>query len=85
MMIAMVKLDPHFAAAFYACETACQILELLPRSDLIDDMRDLIHTQHSLFLNMIEGKHYGTDALNAFVTHTFAIREEAKRLKEEKD
>ena len=84
-MIAMVKLDPHFAAAFYACESSCQILELLPRSDLIEDMRDLIHTQHSLFLHMIEGKHYGSNALEAFIKNTFAIRDEAIRLKEEQD
>ena len=84
-MITMLKLEAHFAAAFSACESACRILELLPQSDLIEDMRDLIHTQHSLFLHMIEGKHYGTDALEKFLTHTITLRDEAIRLKEEQD
>lgn len=81
----MVRLEPHFLAAFSACEAACQLLDLLPASDLIEDMRDLLHTQHELFQHMTEGKHFGTDALNRFITYSASIAQEAVRLREEKE
>ena len=83
--ITMIKLEPHFCAAFSACESVCQILDLLPNSDLIEDVKVLIHTQHSLFIHMIEGKHFGSDAIEKFMKYTIAIRDEAIRLKEEQD
>lgn len=79
----MIKIDPHFYAAFSACSSACQLLELLPASDLVDDIRDLLHIQHDLFLHMIEGKHYGSDALDEFMKYALLISEEAVRIKEE--
>ncbi len=85
MMKIMVNLEPHFAAAFSACESMCRILDILPSSDLIEDMRDLVHTQHELFIHMVEGKHFGSDAIARFVRYTVTIRDEAIRLKEEQE
>lgn len=79
----MMYLDPHLYAAFVACESSCHVLSILPESDLIDNLRDLIHTQHDLFVCMVEGKHYGTDALDKFLRYNITILEETKRIKEE--
>ena len=83
--ITMLKLEPHFFATFSACESICQILDLLPNSDLVEDVRELAHTQHSLFLHMIEGKHFGSDAIEKFMKFTIAMRDQAIRLKEEQE
>ncbi len=81
----MLNLEPHFAAAFSACESMCKILEILPSSDLIEDMKELVYTQHNLFIHMVEGRHFGSDAISRFLKFTVTIRDEAIRLKEEQE
>lgn len=77
----MPKIEPHLFACFSACETACAILEMLPATDLVEDLKNLIYIQHDLFIHMIEGKHYGTDDLATFIDFTLETKDEVKRLR----
>lgn len=81
----MVKLEPHFLASFMACESACSVLEVLPDSDLIEDLRNLIYIQQDLFIHMIEGKHYGTNNINDFVEYTQEVKNQMARIRENQE
>jgi hypothetical protein len=78
----MNQIDSHFLAAFLASQTAASLLELLPETDLIVELRNLIYVQYELFVHMLEGKHYGTNDLNEFMDFCRETTEESKRLKE---
>jgi len=81
----MIKLDPHFSAVLLACEAICHITSILPSSDLVEDIKDLCHTQYNLFVHMLEGKHFGTDSLNKFMRVAQIMKEEAIKLKEQQE
>ena len=77
----MLLIEPHFLAAFCACNSACEILDVLPKNDLVDELKELLSVQHDLFLHMMEGKHYGTDSLNDFMEYTTEMIDQATQLK----
>jgi hypothetical protein len=76
------SLEPHFFAAFAACDAAVNLLEILPHSDLMEELRNLIYVQHELFVHMIEGKHFGSNNIEDFIEYTESVQEEVKRLKD---
>jgi hypothetical protein len=77
------KIEPHFLGAFLACEAACSILDFLPDSDMIEEMRNLIYIQHELFIHIVEGKHYGTNNISDFVEYTQEVKDQIKRLRKD--
>lgn len=76
------KLEPHFVAAFLANEAACAVLDFLPDSDLIEELRNLIYIQNDLLVHIVEEKHYGTNNITSFVEYTQQIKDEIRRLRE---
>ena len=78
----MLILEPHFLAAYLASESACEILDVLPDTDLIEELRNLIYIQYELLNHIIEGKHYGTDNLVNFIEHTKNINEDMATIKD---
>jgi len=77
----MKTIEAHFLAAYLATSAACDIIELLPDSDLIVDLEELMFTQLDIFCHMIEEKHYGTNSLTQFITYTQDMKKQAMRLK----
>jgi len=77
-----LKIEPHFFAAFGASEAAIAVLDLLPDSDLVEQLKNLIYIQFDLFVHMIEGKHYGTNNLRDFMDYTQETKSEMRRLKD---
>ena len=77
-----LKIEPHFFAAFAASEAAISVLDVLPASDLVECLKNLIYIQHDLFIHMIEGKHYGTNSLADFVDYIQETKEDMRRLKD---
>jgi hypothetical protein len=75
-------MDPHFAAAFIASQTLIEIQELLPDTDLGLEMKNIISIQYSLFCNLLEGTHYGTENIRDFIEYAEEFRHEVRRLKE---
>lgn len=76
-----LKIEPHFFTAFAAAEGAIVVLDILPHSDLVETLKNLIYIQHDLFIHMIEGKHYGTDSLRDFMDYVQEVKDEMRRLK----
>jgi len=76
----MIKLEPHFMAAFLASEASCAVLEVMPDTDLVEELRNLVYIQHQIMVHMIEGKHYGSNNITQFVEYTQEVKDEAARL-----
>jgi len=74
-------IEPHFCAVVAASSAACDLLEVLPECDLIDEMKNLIHIQFDLLAHLLEGKHYGTDNINNFIEYTNVVKREISELK----
>lgn len=81
----MLNLEPHFLASFLASEAACSVLDIMPSTDLVEEMRNLIYIQRELMVHLIEGKHYGSNNITNFVEYTQEVKEEAARLRKERD
>lgn len=77
-----LKIEPHFFAAFAASEAAIAVLDLLPESDLVECLKNLIYIQHDLFIHMIEQKHYGTNSLHDFMDYIQETKEDIRRIKD---
>lgn len=77
------KVEPHFLAAYLASEASISLLEVMPESDLISELKNLIYIQHDIMTHVIEGKHYGTDNINQFISYTNEMKSEANRLLED--
>lgn len=78
-----VIVDSHVLAVIAACEAACDLIEVLPDNDLIDELRNLLIIQHAVFCHIVDGRHYGSDNLDSFINYTKQISEEANRIKYE--
>lgn len=79
----MIKIEPHFLASYLACESACALLDIMPNTDLVEELRNLIYIQHDLMTHIIEGKHYGSDNISEFVQFTQQVKDEVARLRED--
>ena len=76
----IIKLDPHFLGALLAAEAACSVLEVLPATDLIEDLRNLVYIQRELLNHMVEGKHFGTNNITNFVQYTQIVKDDMFQL-----
>lgn len=83
-MSRMINIEPHFYATVMACETSWQLLQFLPDSDLIEEVRELMYVQHELFLHILQGRHYGSNALDDFVEYNQSLLEETNNLRDQK-
>lgn len=77
----MKTVESHFLAVYMASSAACDLLELLPDADLVVDLEELLQSQLDIFSHMVEEKHYGTNNLTDFISHTQEIKRQALRLK----
>ncbi len=76
--------DLHFAAAYKASEVACEIIDVLPGTDIVDELSHLIEIQYQLMQCIIERKHFGDDNIKTFINYADEIKWQARRLKEDK-
>ena len=79
----MYRIDPHFLTILKAADVACDLIDLLPETDLRDEVRTVLNVQLEIIVNMLESKHYGTTNLNNFCDYIAQLKEEASRLKDE--
>lgn len=75
-------IEPHFIAAFLGNEAACSILDFLPDSDFVEELRNLLYIQNELFVHILEKKHYGTNNITTFIEYTQEIKDQMRRLRE---
>jgi hypothetical protein len=75
-------INDQFFAVLNGAIVACEVLELLPESDLIDQLADILTIQREILTHIIEGRHYGSNNLDNYCDHINAIWTEVKRLNE---
>lgn len=78
-----ILVDHHFLTAVRICASACEILDVLPESDLVTELQHLIYSQFEIFCNILEGKHFGTDNLNNLINYSIDVSKEVSRIKGE--
>lgn len=76
----MSPIDTHIFTAFCACNVALDLLQLLPDTDTVDDLRILLETQHDLFSHFVQNKHYGSERIDDFLSYTQGIQHQIKML-----
>jgi len=76
-----MNVEPHFMCAFLAANTAMQLIDILPESDLIEDLRGIILIQFDILSHMMEGKHYGTNKLNDFMLCLQELKAQIHRIR----
>lgn len=70
-------IDPHLLALIAGSGAACHVSSLLPDSDLVDQMRDILYVQNEIFSHIIQSKHFGTDSLNKYTNYCHSVVEDA--------
>ncbi len=78
----MRAVDPHYVAVVAGMDCALGIAELLPETDLVDEQRVLLTSSLQILVDVLEGKHYGTNNLSEFMKNAEEIKSQIKRLKE---
>lgn len=79
----MYRVDHHFLAILKSSDAACDVVELLPNTDITDELKTLLRLQLEVCVHMLESKHYGTNNLNSFCDYIDEVKDEAARLNEE--
>lgn len=65
-----------------AADTAYEIAELLPDGDLVEELRNLLSVQMTIFDHIIQGKHYGSDHLTEFMKLCQKLKDEITKMGE---
>jgi len=77
------RIDPHFLALLKSSDVACDIIELMPETDLQQELKIVLNLQLEVIIHMLEAKSYGTRNLNSFCDYIAQLKEQAARLKEQ--
>jgi len=77
------RVDHHFLAVLKSSDAANDMVDLLPETDIAEELKTLLRMQLDVCVHMLEAKHYGTNNLNSFCDLIDDIKEEAARLSEE--
>lgn len=54
-------------AIHYACYTALYCISILPQSDIVAQLSQILATQQDILENLLESRHYGSDNLDTFI------------------
>lgn len=77
-----MQIDSHLFAAFTASQTAYELLNLLPRVDIVEEISTILYMQNEVLLHMIQNKHFGTDSLKEFIDSCLEIQRDLDKTKE---
>ena len=72
--------DFHFGAAYKASEIACEMMDILPETDLMMELANILEIQRSLMECMIQRKHFGDDNLASFINYCDELKWQIRRL-----
>jgi hypothetical protein len=74
--------DFHIMAMFIASTVACEIIELLPETDLIAELKIILETQYDLFCHFVDNKHFGTERIEDFIEYADETQKNIIQLRE---
>jgi hypothetical protein len=77
----MNETDSHFFTIFCASGTACDILDLLPECDLVEDLRTILNIQYDICRHIEDGKPYGNENLTTYLEYLEQITMQVNSLK----
>ena len=64
-----IRLEPHFQAISEVSRCALMITEALPETDTTLELVHLLTMQADILTDLIEGKHFGSRALEQITTY----------------
>lgn len=64
-----VIIEPHFMAITESARAALIISEKLPDTDAVLELRSILSMQCEILTDVIDGKHFGSRALEQFTTY----------------
>lgn len=70
----------HIATALCATDSACNLIELLPETDLIIELKALLNIQYDVLVHALENKHYGNAKLAFFNEYAAQILIQTQRI-----
>lgn len=79
----MKFVDQHILATFYASIAACDMCDLLPPTDVVEELKTILNIQFDIMKTMLESKHYGSENLSDFIEHCKEISVEWERIKKD--
>ncbi len=74
--------NPDLFAVFCASGTACDVVDLLPDCDLVEDLRTILYIQYDIFRHLEDEKTYDSENLNVYLEHLEKITMQVNILKE---
>ena len=77
------RVDQHFLAILRSSDALCDLIDLLPETDIRDEIKTALNMQLEILVYMLEGKHYGNRELNTYIKYVDSLKDEAFRLNRE--
>lgn len=69
-------------AVVYATKAIIGFLEVLPKTDIIEEMMSLAEIQYDIGINLVDGVDYDNDNLDLFLEYIEETIEQSKKLKD---
>jgi len=70
----------HFAAAYKASEVSCEMMDILPETDLILELSNILEIQRTLMECIVQKKHFGDDNITSFINYCDELKWQIRRL-----
>lgn len=77
----MQQLEPHVFAILKAADTACEIVELLPECDMVEELKMVVNIQHEILCEMVNGRHFGSSQLERYISYLDDTLQNAERIR----
>jgi hypothetical protein len=77
-----MKIEPHFYASLLAAYAACDLLDFIPKGDMYESLFYIISTQRDLMIHLLQGRHYGSDDIDDFISYIREVNQEVNRLRD---
>jgi hypothetical protein len=81
-MINPASPDLHFIASYKASEALCELLSVLPETDLVIEISNIAEIQLQMLGCILEHKHFGDEAIKTFIIYADEMKWQARRLGE---
>lgn len=77
----MRVVDTHYMAVIAGMDCALGICELMPEVDLVDEQMNLLTSALQILVDVLAGKHYGTNNLEDFLKHAEEVKKQISIIK----
>lgn len=75
--------EPHLLAICNACRTSLSMLNELPETDTVLEIKSVLEMQKEILSDFLNGQHFGSRALHQFILYCHQTCEELEKLEKE--